>query len=163
MTRALLLNSDNDPLHVFDARRALLLVMDEQADVVLDSDVIVHSQYLQFNLPSIIRLRRYVRVPRGRSIPLTTRTVVARDNGVCAYCGESTASTMDHVKPRAQKGSHTWENVVAACRKCNHRKRDRTPEEANMKLRFQPTRPRGAHARLLLYTYEPLWTPYLLK
>lgn len=161
--RTLLLNASYEPLHICDARRALLLVLDETADVVLEGTEVVHSQYMQFTLPSVVRLRRYVNVPRGRSIPLTTRTVVARDGGVCGFCGEHNADTMDHLVPRAQNGPHTWENVIAACRRCNHKKADRTPEQANMPLLRKPTRPRGAHARLLLYAVDPAWAPYLLK
>jgi len=161
--RTLLLNASSEPLHICDARRALVLVLEELADVVLESDRIVRSQYQSFNLPSVARLRRYVNVPRGRSIPLTTRTVIARDGGRCAYCGDHIADTMDHIVPRDAGGPHTWENVVAACRGCNHRKRNRTPEQARMPLLFQPARPRGAHARLLLYAVDPAWQPYLLR
>jgi 5-methylcytosine-specific restriction endonuclease McrA len=161
--RALLLNASGEPLHIFDARRALLLVLDETADVVVNSDEVVHSQFLQFNLPSVIRLRKYVNVPRGRSIPLTTRTVIARDRGRCGYCSERPADTIDHIVPRASGGKHTWENVIAACRKCNHRKRDRTPVQASMTLRFQPSRPKGAHARLLLFAISSEWEPFLLS
>jgi 5-methylcytosine-specific restriction endonuclease McrA len=160
--RSLLLNASGEPLHVCDARRALLLVLDQTADVVLDSDTVVHSQYVNFTLPSVVRLRRFVNVPRGRSIPLTTRTVIARDGGVCAYCNDP-ADTMDHIVPRAQGGPHTWENCVAACRRCNHRKGSKTPEQAKMPLLHKPTRPRGAHARLLLYAVSPEWTPFLLQ
>lgn len=161
--RTLVLNASGEPLHVCDDRRALLLVLDETADVVLDSERVVRSQYVTLSLPSIVRLRRYINVPRGRSIPLTTRTVVARDGGQCAYCGNYNADTMDHIVPRDAGGPHTWENVAAACRRCNHVKRNRTPEQAKMPLRFQPTRPRGAHARLLLYAVTPEWAPYLLR
>ena len=162
--RCLILNNTNEPLHICDARRALLLILDENADVVLDSDVVVRSQYVNFNLPSVIRLRRYVNVPRSRSIPLTTRTVVARDGGICAYCEQhDPMMTMDHIVPRAQGGPHTWENVVAACRPCNHRKADRTPEQAKMPLMHNPSRPRGAHARLLLYSVDPNWAPFLFQ
>ena len=160
--RSLLLNANGEPLHVCSAYRALLLVLDQNADVVLDSGTIVHSQYVNFALPSVIRLRRYVNVPRGRSIPLTTRTVVARDGGTCAYCKDD-ADTMDHIVPRAQGGGHVWENVVAACRRCNHKKGNKTPEQAKMPLLHQPTRPRGAHAKLLLFAVDTDWAPFLLQ
>ena len=161
-TRTLLLNASGEPLHVCDARRALLMVLDQTVEVVLDTDVVVHSQYVNFNLPSVVRLRRYVRVPRGRSIPLTTRTVLARDRGICAYCGGE-ADTMDHIVPRAQGGPHTWENVVAACFHCNHKKGNKTPAQARMELLHRPRRPRGAHAKLLLYAISEDWTPFLLE
>jgi 5-methylcytosine-specific restriction endonuclease McrA len=162
MTRTLILNASGEPLHIADARRALLMILAGTADTVLESDRVVRSQYVTLSLPSVVRLRRFVNVPRGRSIPLTTRTVVARDSGVCAYCGNA-AATMDHIVPRSHGGSHTWENVVAACKSCNHKKAARTPEQAKMPLRFKPTRPRGAHARLLLYAVERDWAPFMLS
>ena len=73
--RALLLNGSGEPLHICDAGRALILVLNGKADVVLNTDIVVRSQYSDFYLPSIIVLRRYVKIPRGRSIPLTRRTV----------------------------------------------------------------------------------------
>ena len=160
--RALLLNANGEPLHVCDARRALLLILEEVADVIVESNVIVHSQYLEFKLPSVVRLRRYINIPRGRSIPLTTRTVIARDRGLCGYCGDE-ATTMDHIIPRSKGGPHTWENVIAACRPCNHRKRDRTPAQAKMELLHQPHRPKGAHAKLLLFSVDPAWESFLFE
>lgn len=163
MARTLMLNVNWEPLHILDARRALVLVLMDKAEVVENSNSVVHSQHLKMNLPSIVRLQRYVSPPRrGRSIPLTRRTVVARDGGKCAYCG-GIATTIDHIEPRSKGGPHSWENVVAACEPCNHRKRDRTPEQAKMPLLHQPSRPRGAHARLLLYSVDPAWEPYLLQ
>jgi 5-methylcytosine-specific restriction endonuclease McrA len=159
--RSLLLNANDEPLHVTDARRALYLVEVGKADLVIQSEHIAHTRYVDYILPSVIRLRRYVSVPRGRSIPITTRSVLARDRGVCAYCGD-VANTMDHIRPRAQGGPHVWENIVAACFPCNHKKGNRTPEQALMPLRYQPSRPRGAHAKLLLYAISEEWEPYLL-
>ena len=164
MTRALILNADFIPLHITSAERALCMVIDNKAEPVVDSAYEVHSQHLTMRLPSVVRLIRYINIPsaHSRSIPLTTRTVIARDQGKCAYCGFS-ADTVDHIVPRSKGGKHVWENVVAACRPCNGRKRDRTPEEANMPLLFNPSRPRGAHARLLLHYVQEDWVPYLLQ
>ena len=162
--RSLVLNADGEPIHICDAGRALVLVLHGKAETVVDSDIIVHSLHDEFYLPSVIVLHRYVKVPHGRSIPLTRRTVVARDRGRCGYCGNTrAATTMDHVIPKAQGGPHTWENVIAACQPCNHKKADKTPEQAKMPLLFQPTRPRGAHARLLLFAMDEAWEPYLLE
>ena len=160
--RTLLLNASDEPLHVCSAYRALYLVSKGTADVVLDSEHVAHTQCVDYVLPSVIRLRHYVRVPRGRSIPLVTRTVLARDRYLCAYC-DGEATTMDHVIPRAQGGRHVWENVIAACRFCNHKKGNKTPEQAGMVLRRQPMRPLGAHAKLLLYAVQEEWTPFLLQ
>jgi 5-methylcytosine-specific restriction endonuclease McrA len=67
-----------------------------------------------------------------------------RDRNICAYCGElfeNHALTRDHVHPRSRGGSNAWENSVTACRCCNMKKADKTPEEANMLLLYLPYRP----------------------
>ena len=161
--RTLVLNVDSTALHILDAGDALIHVLMGKAESVLDTDRIAHSQYLAVPFPSIIRLNEYVHAPRsGRSIPITRRTVVARDRGRCGYCS-GPADSIDHIQPKDAGGPHKWENVIAACTPCNSRKRNRTPEQARMPLLFQPTRPRGAHARLLLGMSDPAWEPYLLK
>ena len=162
MARTLILNGDGSAIHISDARHALLQVIDGTAFTVVESDSIVHSQFLEFALPSVIQLYKYINVPRGRSIPLTTRTVLARDRFRCGYC-LGHADTMDHIHPRGQGGKHTWENTVSACRRCNHKKGNRTPEQANMPLLIEPRRPKGAHAKMLLYSLDAAWEPYLLS
>ncbi|HCB04186.1 MAG TPA: HNH endonuclease [Nocardioides bacterium] len=94
--------------------------------------------------PRVIRLVRYVAAhwlhrPAGYS-----RTgVLARDRHTCAYCGRH-ASTVDHVLPQSRGGASTWLNAVAACAPCNHRKANRTPVEAGLKLRLVPYAPTRA-------------------
>jgi 5-methylcytosine-specific restriction endonuclease McrA len=94
--------------------------------------------------PRVIRLVRYVAAhwlhrPAGYS-----RTgVLARDRHTCAYCGRH-ASTVDHVLPQSRGGASTWHNAVAACAPCNHRKANRTPSEAGLKLRLTPYAPTRA-------------------
>ena len=68
----------------------------------------------------------------------TREGVIKRDHGQCAYCGQPTATTMDHVLPKSRGGATDWANAVAACEYDNWRKGDRTPEEAGMPLLWQP-------------------------
>jgi 5-methylcytosine-specific restriction endonuclease McrA len=81
------------------------------------------------------------RSPVHYRVAVNRRTVFARDGSRCQYCG-SAAENLDHVIPRSKGGPHTWENVVAACRRCNTRKEDRLPHEAGMVLRCTPVAPR---------------------
>jgi len=85
-----------------------------------------------------------------------------RDNYLCAYCGSS-ADTIDHVVPRSRGGAHVWENCVASCTRCNHRKADRLIEEIGWKLRWAPLAPRGMHWRLIgaARDGDPHWATYL--
>jgi 5-methylcytosine-specific restriction endonuclease McrA len=150
MGRALVLNASESPLAVVAARRAV---------VILSNGMVFHSARLAIEAPSVVRLRRYVHVPYRQHAPLTRRAVFARDLGTCQYCGAA-AENLDHVIPRSRGGLHTWDNVVASCRKCNARKEDRTPQEAGFSLLRQPYAPRdGFH--LTLGRIEPGWELYL--
>nr|WP_246361159.1 HNH endonuclease [Haloechinothrix aidingensis] len=85
-----------------------------------------------------------------------------RDRCRCAYCG-SKATTVDHVVPRSRGGAHTWQNCVACCSKCNHRKADRLLAELGWTLRTVPEAPRGPYWRLLtqINDRDADWRPYL--
>jgi 5-methylcytosine-specific restriction endonuclease McrA len=160
MGRALVLNATDSPLAVVPARRAVVLVIKDKAEVVLSNGMVFHSERIAMEAPSVVRLRRFVRVPYRPHAPLTRRAVFARDGWRCQYCGAN-AENLDHVVPRSRGGQHTWENVVAACRRCNTKKEDRTPAEAGFHLAHQPFAPRdGFH--LTLGRLEPGWEDYLL-
>jgi len=141
MGRALVLNATYEPLCVVPVRRAVCLVIDDKADLVHDRGLVLHSERLALPVPSVVRLRYFVKVPFQRRCALSRRAVFARDNHRCQYCGGH-ADSIDHVVPRSRGGPHTWDNVVAACRPCNMRKRDRSPEESGMRLYRRPGQPR---------------------
>ena len=88
-----------------------------------------------------------------KGVPLlTNRTLFHRDQNICLYCGLQFAHgqlTRDHVIPASRSGLSTWENCVTACRHCNQRKDDRTPEEASMKLLAVPYTPNLAEYLIL--------------
>jgi 5-methylcytosine-specific restriction endonuclease McrA len=99
-------------------------------------------------------------------VPLSRREVFARDAYTCQYCGKHTRSlTLDHVLPRSMGGRDTWDNLVSACAQCNHRKGNRTPEQARMRLVRPPREPsanpyRVVH-RYLASTPPQEWLLYL--
>jgi 5-methylcytosine-specific restriction endonuclease McrA len=162
MSRALVLNATFEPLGVVSDRRAVVLVLDRKAEVVHDAGTTLRSAHLQVVVPSVIRLSNYVRVPHRWRAPLNRRLVFARDNHRCQYCG-GPAESIDHVVPRSRGGLHTWDNVVAACRACNVRKRDRLLHETSMQLDRRPAMPRGlAWIALALGPVPDAWTPYLI-
>jgi 5-methylcytosine-specific restriction endonuclease McrA len=90
----------------------------------------------------VILLRRYVRIPSGRNVPVSRRGVLRRDGQRCAYCTAS-ASTIDHVIPRSRGGADSWENLVACCLRCNNVKGDRTPHEMGWTMHVTPRAPHG--------------------
>jgi 5-methylcytosine-specific restriction endonuclease McrA len=161
VSRALVLNASYEPLCVVSTRRALLLVLDEKAELVHVTGCYFHSERTVFAEPSVVRLAHYVRVPYQARIALNRRAVFARDGHRCQYCG-SAAENIDHVIPRSKGGPHAWDNVVAACRMCNSRKRDRMLEDSGMKLRRYPSVPRERTWILVASgSIRPDWEPYL--
>ena len=153
--RVLVLNANYEPLHTTGWLRAVILVIEGTAEVIRQDEAVrVRSQKLDLAHPVVIRLQTYVRFRAGRVAP-TRRAILARDSHRCVYCRRS-ADTVDHVIPRSRPGgAASWLNLVAACRTCNTRKGNRTPEEAGMQLHALPYEPRGAAAILLLHAPEP--------
>jgi 5-methylcytosine-specific restriction endonuclease McrA len=161
MSRALVLNATYEPLCVVPSRRAAVLVLDHKAEVLHDTGAALHSEHLTVPIPSVIRLRTFVKVPFRRRAPLNRRGVFARDDHRCQYCAGS-AESIDHVVPRSRGGEHTWENVVAACRACNVRKRDRLLAETTMRLLRRPGVPRELTWVVVAVGSVPThWEPYL--
>jgi len=137
----LVLNANFEPINVCDMRRAIGLVLSEKAALVINGRGDVHTVNASFPRPSVIRLQSMIHRPRPH-LKLTRREVFRRDNYTCQYCGKHTTDlTIDHVIPRHLGGLHVWDNVVAACPACNHRKGGRLLKEANMHLLRRPTEP----------------------
>lgn len=137
----LLLNQNYEPISVCRTRRAVVLVLTRKAEPVENARVELRTVNMSFPVPSVLRLNYYVRVKR-REVPLTKRNILRRDNNTCQYCGARRAvMTTDHVIPKALGGADSWENMVCACPECNARKGNRTPSQANMRLRRKPKVP----------------------
>ena len=161
MVHALVLNASYEPLCVVSEHRAVVLLLAAKAVAVQESGAVLHSASTEVGVPSVVRLTRFVKVPYRQSVPLTRRGVLARDLHRCVYCG-ATATSIDHVQPRSRGGPHVWENVVAACRHCNHSKADRTLAELGWSLRHPPQAPSGVAWRILgQRTVDPRWHEYL--
>ncbi len=160
----LVLNASFEPLHVCSIKRAVTLIMHEIAERVDDSAALLHSPSTSIKVPSVIRLRRYIKRPPRFHIAFNRRNVFRRDNHTCQYCGHVGGDlTLDHVIPRSKGGKNSWENIVAACRECNSKKRDRTPFEARMKLLREPYAPRFVFSTAYGQApkFDPNWDKYL--
>jgi len=163
VSRSLVLNASLEPLSVVPVRRALVLVLRDRADVLVTNGALWRSEVIAMPSPSVVRLKRYVRVPRDRRIPVNRRTVFQRDGHRCQYCGRQ-AENLDHVVPRSQGGEHSWTNVVAACRRCNTKKGGRTPAEAGLELVSVPRRPKSDSwiiAAAIGGSFDSDWAPYV--
>ncbi len=163
MAKALVLNATYEPLSVVSCRRALVLVWRDRAMVVEEREETWRSAQESFVVPSVVRLKYYVKAPFRRTVPLTRRAVFGRDANLCQYCG-ATAESLDHVVPRSRGGAHTWDNVVACCRRCNIKKGNRLPTEVGFALRRSPRSPWrfGWIYTSSGYWVDPSWHPYLL-
>ena len=162
MGAALVLNATYEPLCVVPLRRAVVLVLAGKAVVVETTDDVMHSAHLDVAVPTVVRLARFVRVPYRARVPMTRAALMHRDRFRCAYCG-GRADTIDHVIPRSKGGAHSWENCVACCSSCNHRKADRLLADLGWALHTTPMPPKGQHWRLLSSVKEldPAWVRYL--
>ncbi|MEX2374841.1 MAG: HNH endonuclease [Dehalococcoidia bacterium] len=163
--RALVLNQNYEPLNVCSVKRAFVLVYRGKAEVLEEGDEpISGADHQSYPTPSVIRLSHFVRRPHPRP-RLTRREVFARDGDRCQYCGQRGGQlTLDHIIPKHRGGQHVWENLVAACRACNHHKGGRTPQEARMVLLSEPRQPSTHPAAMYapyLARYEE-WRPFLL-
>ena len=138
MRKVLVLNASYEQLNITSWRRATVLLMKGKAERLEYNGKFLYSD---FPMPTVIRLRHYVRVPY-MEIPLTRRNILHRDSHTCQYCGHTgDGLTLDHVIPRSRGGGDTWENITTACVRCNIKKGCRTPQEARMPLRHSPRQP----------------------
>lgn len=149
MAGVLVLNAGYEPLHRVSLAHAVRML---HRQVAVVEEAVDGRTFGPYPLPRVLRLVRYVQMRwrNRRGIPAWSRSaMLERDHHVCAYCGSRDAATVDHVLPRSRGGTSTWLNTVAACLDCNHRKRDRTPQEAGMRLHFEPHVP--THRELLAH------------
>jgi len=153
MISVLLLNATYEPLAVIPQRRAMSLLLRGGVDPATDEIIHVPGITSAMSIPTVIRLRRYVKAPR-RGVRWSRRGVLQRDLYCCIYCGIRSGEqyhgkfltksdfTIDHIIPRSRAGRNTWGNTACACPACNQRKGDRTPHEAGMAMLWEPKTPR---------------------
>ncbi|MBC7371872.1 MAG: HNH endonuclease [Bdellovibrionaceae bacterium] len=167
--RSLLLNSSYEPMRIVSWQKALILWFQDKVEILEYHSVFARSSKNNFQLPSVLRLKTYVR-PRGSgAVRFCRENVYIRDNYTCQYCGYQISPkhlTLDHVVPASKNGKKNWTNVVSACRQCNQRKANRTPATANMPLLSDPKMPSWLPTRELEIQMEmekapPSWLEYL--
>jgi 5-methylcytosine-specific restriction endonuclease McrA len=162
--RVLVLNASYEPINVCTTRRATVLILKARAEVIEKGEGMLHSERLELVRPCVIRLVRYVRIPRDvHRRKITRKAVLARDAYKCQYCGrEAAGMTVDHVIPRSRGGLSVWENIVASCAPCNRKKGNRMPREAKM---HPATRPKPPGPTVFIRIAAPrvpvAWEPYL--
>lgn len=137
-SKVLVLNATFLPINICSWKRALILVFKGKAESLENSKKYVNSG--KYVLPLVIKLREYIPLPYN-GVVYTRKNVFLRDNYTCQYCKRSNNLTIDHIVPTSRGGEDAWENVVTCCVRCNNKKGDKLPEEANMKLAGIPYKP----------------------
>ncbi len=157
---ALVLNSTYEPLGIVSSKRAMLLSLACKADILHSTGRYFRSNTFDFPEPSVVKLRYRIKTPYFKTIALTRKAVFIRDNHRCQYCGEP-AESIDHVLPRSKGGSNTWDNVVAACKRCNFKKKDRLMHEIGYSLAKPPDVPKNRWMLMGDLCHREDWEPYL--
>jgi 5-methylcytosine-specific restriction endonuclease McrA len=165
----LALNASFEPLTMVPLRRALRLVIDGKAEIVeADSGRVIRSERLTFPRPAVIRLMKFVHVPRRFRRQVTNTFLFARDHYRCQYCNRSMADlrprqslTRDHVVPLSRGGTNEWTNVVTACSPCNTRKANHLPHEIGMRPLVVPIEPHFVHLSWAVRRLTPAQARYI--
>jgi 5-methylcytosine-specific restriction endonuclease McrA len=165
----LALNSSFEPLTMVPLRRALRLVIDGKAEIVeADAERVVRSERLALPRPAVIRLTKFIHVPRRFRRQVTNTFLFARDRYRCQYCGRAAndlktreSLTRDHVVPLSRGGLNVWSNVVTACSTCNTRKANHLPAEIGMHLLHTPVEPHFVHLSWAVRRLTPIQARYI--
>jgi 5-methylcytosine-specific restriction endonuclease McrA len=162
----LVLNTSYEPVNVCTERRAIVMIFKGVARVEEHNGHMLHSPRMSIRAPSVIRLTEYIHIPFERR-SLSRKNILLRDHSTCQYCNRHQSPselTLDHVLPRSRGGESSWDNLVACCKKCNHKKGNRTPEEAGMSLLRRP-RSFSLHVNRQIMRYlgraDQTWRKYL--
>ena len=167
--RCLALNASFEPLTMVPVRRALRLVIDGKAEIVeSDGQRVVRSASLEVPRPAVIRLVRFVHVPRKFRRQVTNTFLFARDDYRCQFCGRTNGQlrhreclTWDHLVPLSRGGTNEWANVVTACSTCNTRKGNRLPAECGLRPKREPYEPHFVHLAWAVRRLTPVQSKYI--
>ncbi len=160
--RSLLLNSSYEPMRIVSWQKALILWFQDKVEILEYHAIFARSARTSYQMPSVLRLKSYVRPRSAGAVRFCRENVYIRDNYTCQYCGYRLTPknlTLDHVVPASKNGKKIWTNVVSACRQCNQRKANRTPQTANMPLITEPKMPAWLPIRELEIQMETEKTP----
>ena len=155
---ALVLNADYRPLSYYPLslwpwQEAIKAAWLDRVQIVAEYDTFVHSPSTRIRIPSVVVLKDYVK-PQKR-VAFTRFNLFLRDEFSCQYCGAKGDLTFDHVVPRARGGVTSWENVVAACSRCNLQKGAKSLRQSGLSLRKPPRRPGAEELRNMGRKFPP--------
>lgn len=139
----LVLNADFTYINTVPWQKAIKLLVKEKAQVLKESSRKVSNAEgtCVFKIPVVLKLVQLVSVVYKNKVPYSRKNIFIRDNHTCLYCGTHKNLSIDHVIPSSQGGKTCFENCVTSCVSCNLKKGNRTPQEANMRLKKPPHEP----------------------
>lgn len=187
--RVLVLNRLWQAVNIVGVQRAFSLLLQDHAQVIYtgdgsfqmmdsaqwlelseeatpdDDEAYIQTVRMRIRVPKVLLLREYDQLP-GHEVRFTRENLFERDHYRCQYCGhnfEAKELNMDHVIPRDRGGRTSWENIVTSCIKCNSRKANRLPHQANMHLIKKPERPRWRPfiSSLIDQSYDSEWEHFI--
>lgn len=169
MGGCLALNSSYEPLTLVSLKRAVVLILEGKAEIVESDERTVRWANGELPRPAVIRIKRFIRVPRKFRKKVTNTFLFARDSYTCQYCGRherdlkgrTNKLTRDHVLPQSRGGDNSWTNCVTSCSNCNARKDNKTPAEAGMALLTHPTEPHLVALEWSIRKLTPLQRKYI--
>ncbi|WP_424970317.1 HNH endonuclease [Dinoroseobacter sp. S76] len=155
---ALVLNADYRPLSYYPLslwtwQEAVKAAFLDRVTILAEYEDVVRSPTTEIRVPSVVVLKDYVK-PQKR-VAFTRFNLFLRDQFCCQYCGAKGDLTFDHVVPRASGGVTSWENVVAACSKCNLKKGSKSLRASGMSLRQTPRQPAAEQLRNMGRKFPP--------
>lgn len=155
---ALVLNADYRPLSYYPLslwswQEAVKAAWLNRVDIIAEYDEVARSPSMMIKIPSVVVLRDYVKPQR--KVAFTRFNLFLRDEFACQYCGTTGDLTFDHVVPRAAGGRTSWENVVAACSRCNLAKGSKSLRRSGMSLRKPPVQPAAEQLRNMGRKFPP--------
>jgi len=144
----LVLNADYAPLNIVSKRKAILYVIKKKVQILSNR---------------VVRLLNYVKLPYKKIMAngVSRKAIFTRDKHTCAYCNAKENLTVDHIIPQSRGGENVWENLITSCLRCNLKKGNRTPKEAEMKLLFEPYRPFNKMSLTIHSSNVNEWKEYL--
>jgi 5-methylcytosine-specific restriction endonuclease McrA len=142
--QTLVLSQGYEPVRVISWQRAITMISLGKVEIIEEYDGFIRSTSVVVKVPAVVRLINAFRRVK-KPVKFSRINIYARDGYKCQYCGkkEKLADlTYDHVTPKSRGGRTVWKNIVTCCYGCNSKKRDRTPQEAKMRLRTRPVQPK---------------------
>ncbi len=164
--QTLVLNATYEIMKIVSWRQAVKLFFIEKVDIIEEYEKNILTPTLIMKVPAVVKYKKLIKI-KHQSLRFSKTNVYTRDNFICQYCNCKLLNkedlTIDHIIPKSRGGVSSWINCITACKKCNMRKADRTPKEANMLLYKEPRQPNQNESHILSIKFNKNIAPDIWK